>query len=39
MSHITDMASAFQDSALLFAASDLGVFGGLASGERPLPRI
>jgi ubiquinone/menaquinone biosynthesis C-methylase UbiE len=30
MSHITSLASAFQDSALLFAASDLGIFGTLA---------
>lgn len=29
-SRITEMASAFQDSAVLFAASDLGVFGALA---------
>ena len=27
---ITHMASVFQESALLFAASDLGVFGALA---------
>ncbi len=32
-SRITEMASAFQDSALLFAASGLGVFGALAKSE------
>jgi 3-hydroxy-5-methyl-1-naphthoate 3-O-methyltransferase len=29
-SRIMDMASAFQDSAILFAASDLGIFGAVA---------
>ena len=33
-SRIMDMSSAFQDSAILFAASDLGIFGAVAkSGE------
>jgi len=39
-SRITNLASAFQESALLFAASDLGVFGALAKlGEATAPAL
>jgi 3-hydroxy-5-methyl-1-naphthoate 3-O-methyltransferase len=33
-SRIMDMASAFQDSAILFAASDLGIFGAVAKSAQ-----
>jgi ubiquinone/menaquinone biosynthesis C-methylase UbiE len=37
--HIVEMSSAFYGSAILFAASDLGVFGALAAGPKKGPQL